>query len=387
MAHLASSVVGAFALGLVSLAVAQPTFHGIGFLAGTDSCQPLAISSDGSCVVGICRTFPQEAQAFLWTAEEGMLPLGGGSSFPVAISADNSTVVGYFASASTGSAYRWTKGTGFVPILGSGQGATVTGVSFDGSVIVGRFGVWTEQTGILPLLVDEGGPISISDDGIFVAGRGSQRNARYYGTSVGWLYEPAMPRMGTCTSICSLPIDVGTMSRNGRFIGGRDQCGRGAIWSNTARIELMPDCASSGDDAGPAEAISDDGTVVLARGGTMLWDARNGWRSLPCVMSAAGIDFQGWIVTSATAMSADGLSFTGYGTSPGGAFQAAGWIARLNEIPISADFNHDGFVSGDDVDLFRSLFEAGAQAADFNGDLFVNGDDFDAFVKSFTAGC
>ncbi|MBL8761731.1 MAG: hypothetical protein JNL50_10550 [Phycisphaerae bacterium] len=55
--------------------------------------------------------------------------------------------------------------------------------------------------------------------------------------------------------------------------------------------------------------------------------------------------------------------------------------------PCPADFNHDGFVNGDDFDLFASAFEGGATAADFNLDGFVNGDDCDAFASYFEEGC
>ncbi len=52
-----------------------------------------------------------------------------------------------------------------------------------------------------------------------------------------------------------------------------------------------------------------------------------------------------------------------------------------------ADLNHDGFVNGDDYDLFASYFESANTAADFNHDGFVNGDDFDAFAEHFEEGC
>ena len=55
--------------------------------------------------------------------------------------------------------------------------------------------------------------------------------------------------------------------------------------------------------------------------------------------------------------------------------------------PCPADLNHDGFVNGDDFDLFASAFESGTFTADFNLDGFVNGDDFDAFASYFEGGC
>ncbi len=55
--------------------------------------------------------------------------------------------------------------------------------------------------------------------------------------------------------------------------------------------------------------------------------------------------------------------------------------------PCPADFNHDGFVTGDDFDSFSLAFIAGDLAADFDHNGFVTGDDFDAYVAAFEAGC
>ncbi len=52
-----------------------------------------------------------------------------------------------------------------------------------------------------------------------------------------------------------------------------------------------------------------------------------------------------------------------------------------------ADFNNDGFVSGEDFDAFVAVFELGDLTADYNGDGFVTGEDFDGFVADFEAGC
>lgn len=52
-----------------------------------------------------------------------------------------------------------------------------------------------------------------------------------------------------------------------------------------------------------------------------------------------------------------------------------------------ADFDGDGFVTGDDFDAYTAAFELGATAADFDGDGFVTGDDFDLFVLAFERGC
>lgn len=53
----------------------------------------------------------------------------------------------------------------------------------------------------------------------------------------------------------------------------------------------------------------------------------------------------------------------------------------------SADFDGDGFVTGEDFDAFVLVFEAGDITADYDGDGFVTGEDFDNFVADFEAGC
>ncbi len=52
-----------------------------------------------------------------------------------------------------------------------------------------------------------------------------------------------------------------------------------------------------------------------------------------------------------------------------------------------ADFNDDGFLTGEDFDAYVAAFEAGAIESDYNGDGFVTGEDFDAFVADFEVGC
>ena len=64
-----------------------------------------------------------------------------------------------------------------------------------------------------------------------------------------------------------------------------------------------------------------------------------------------------------------------------------GALERQSTASCPADFDGDGFVTGDDFDAYVLAFEAGSIAADFDGDTFVTGDDFDAFVAAFEVGC
>jgi len=60
----------------------------------------------------------------------------------------------------------------------------------------------------------------------------------------------------------------------------------------------------------------------------------------------------------------------------------------IAHVSPATDVNADGFVNGDDFDLYANLFVAGNLAADFNHDGFVTADDFDEFVAKFiTGGC
>ncbi|MFO0835132.1 MAG: hypothetical protein U0638_09190 [Phycisphaerales bacterium] len=52
-----------------------------------------------------------------------------------------------------------------------------------------------------------------------------------------------------------------------------------------------------------------------------------------------------------------------------------------------ADFDGDGFVNGNDYDLFAELFDAADDGSDLNGDGFVNGNDYDLFATHFDTGC
>lgn len=53
---------------------------------------------------------------------------------------------------------------------------------------------------------------------------------------------------------------------------------------------------------------------------------------------------------------------------------------------LAADYNADGFLTGDDFDLFGVRFEDGDPRADLNHDTFVTGDDYDYFVDAFENG-
>ncbi len=94
--------------------------------------------------------------------------------------------------------------------------------------------------------------------------------------------------------------------------------------------------------------------------------------------------------------SAGGFTLTGTigqhdaGRMAGEAFEVRGgfWSALgAPPPPCPADYNSDGFVTGDDFDSFVIDFELGNPGADADLNGFINGEDFDYFAAHFNAGC
>src|SRR5262249_15157185 len=98
--------------------------------------------TDGSVVVGSSYS-TMGRQAFRWTQGGGMAGLGflsgGSDSLATGVSADGSVVVGTSNDATFASfAFRWTQGSGMVNLgtTPGGAGAAASDVSADGQVVV-----------------------------------------------------------------------------------------------------------------------------------------------------------------------------------------------------------------------------------------------------------
>lgn len=126
---------------------------------------------------------------------------------------------------------------------------------------------------------------------------------------------------------------------------------------------------------------------------TRWFDARTTSGSGPGV----GVATQHWSLTSDEVVPGQVLFAQWFVTDPaavGG--EAVSTVARIpffcgsSGCPSAcsaADFNADGFLTGDDYDGYVLAFELGEVVSDFDGDGFVTGDDFDAFLVQFQAGC
>src|SRR5262249_41176214 len=209
---------------------ADASFMGLGILPGTLSSSANDVSDDGSVVVGIAPTSVSRtggsAEGFRWTAGGGMVALGhlpgGIYSNPAAVSSDGSVIVGSDAIL-VGQAggvdtrqnvpFRWTSGGGMVGLgsLGAGVPGTATGISDDGSVVVGsgQFGFseafrWTSSGGMVGLGDLAGGTFrsaatGVSGDGSVVVGSSSSGNVTYFGVNgeaVRWTSGGGMLGLG-----------------------------------------------------------------------------------------------------------------------------------------------------------------------------------------------
>jgi len=135
-------------------------FTSIGDLPGqAEVTEGYALSGDGEVVVGQASNgFYWEA--FRWEAATGVIPLGlahanHSRSSALATNSDGSVIVGWSGASFDHRAMRWTAADG-MRLLGALPGdveSTASGVSGDGSVVIGRSGedelafVWTAATG------------------------------------------------------------------------------------------------------------------------------------------------------------------------------------------------------------------------------------------------
>lgn len=136
----------------------------LGLPAGKNTALPSAISGDGSTVVGrgsITDDFHPETDAFKWTSSGGYELIGNfghpsgdarGYSAATAVSHDGSVVAGSATTPTGWTIFRATPGGGMEDLGITGSQNRVTGMSGDGSTLIGLgFSRWTESGGLAPL--------------------------------------------------------------------------------------------------------------------------------------------------------------------------------------------------------------------------------------------
>ncbi len=286
---------------------------GLGVLSGSDGASGAnGVSQDGAVVVGVSGTRP-----FRWSIEEGMVDLGfipGSNGFQVRdVSADGSVIAGtatfgggwppsqYFPMA-----FRWDETNGFVALgdlPGGGVYSDAYAISANGDVIVGasnggglRAFLWESASGIQQL-------INSSSDGF-------------------------VPRFATA------------MSADGSIIGGLGRQdltnGPDEAFLVTSEGDLVLLGALGGTMQSGVAAMSANGMTVIGQTDSpsgfqpYYWTETTGMVGLHELLinhHVPGLD--GWTISEATDISADGRTIVGWGFNPAG--QTEAWVATVPE--------------------------------------------------------
>jgi probable HAF family extracellular repeat protein len=246
----------------------------------------------------------------MWTVDAGMRDLAPNiviqGAFAAGVSGDGTVVAGrnFFATSSSDQATRWTSTTGTVGLGGLTDAlrSQATAVSLDGETIIGGSTAasgfneafrWTETSGMIGLGLLPGGSESlatgVSRKGAVIVGGADSlfgKEAFY------WTEKDGMAGLGDLAGGTFSSFANG-VSANGKRVVGYSDSGRGQ------------------------EAF--------------LWTKQDGMISLASFLGGMGANLDGWQLTSATAISADGSTIVGYGINPQGRTEA--WVVKTLPEP------------------------------------------------------
>jgi len=272
---------------------------------GLDRSLATGVSGDGSIVVGFSNSNRGTPEAFVWTAataEEGLLGLdvlGGAPPFSeaLAISADGSTIVGRGSSTMGEAAWFRDASSGTLMALddlagGSAPASAATAVSADGSVAVGwgedtqgrRAVRWTlpvESPQLLGAGDLPGGPgdpfaeaTGVSADGSVVVGWGTGTMGM---EAFVWDATGGLRGLGGELQIGGFMSAATGVSGDGSLVVGRSATNSNAtgtqafIWDATNGMRPLADVLAAGGvdlqdrDLIEANAISRDGTTIVGQ--------------------------------------------------------------------------------------------------------------------------
>jgi probable HAF family extracellular repeat protein len=294
-------------------------------------------------VVVAWAALPSQAQRLIWLGT-----LGGDWSAATGVSADGSVVVGVADNAAgKGRAFRWTASGGMQDLgtLG-GDGSWASGVSADGSVVVGvawnaagqrRAFRWTAAGGMQDLgtLGGDGSWASgVSADGSVVVG--SAQNAAGKWRAFRWTPADGMQDLGTLGGDESWASGV---SADGSVVVGwaRNAAGDERAFRWTA-AGGMQDLGTLGGRWSAAYGVSADGSVVVGsaqnaarQGRAFRWTAARGMQDL----GTLGGDW-----SAATGVSADGSVVVGRGGEDTWQLYVFRWTASGGMKDLNLTYAH-----------------------------------------------
>jgi uncharacterized membrane protein len=389
-------------------------------VSGVSGYSGVRVSSDGQ-VVGTVGFEPGFVSGYIprygvrWTAASGTQivtpPLGG--LYPVVgLSADGSTLLGEY--------WRWTVSGGYqnlLPLLSDQFGVwrrELFGCSDDGLTLVGIEGIYPDEGDMFTLRLPSPSVTrlprasevpqgyfyfnSISGDGRVVGG-----STRAFDPSniANTLYAGVVIRNGAPQLVTNQVGQAGVtdLSFDGSVAVGYTADGgfrlRAFRWDG--QLQFLDEGLLGGSDSAFARAVNADGSVAVGEylrfgtNGTRAWLWREGEGIVDLQEYLAdtvglSLELNGWLLSVASDVSADGLTIVGQGRNPTGCEQA--FLVRLpGPEGCRADFNGDGGVDSDDVIDFFAQWDSGALRADFNRDGGVDADDVIAFFGRWDEGC
>ncbi|MDP1924347.1 MAG: hypothetical protein Q8K57_06135, partial [Thiobacillus sp.] len=343
---------------LAPLAVGASEFTPLADLTGGGFASYAAgVSDDGTVVVG--RSIGASGyEAIRWTEAGGMVGLGdlpGGlfESLAYGVSGDGAVVVGRGRNASSQfEAFRWTQAGGIVGLgdLPGGQfESTAFATNGDGSVVVGygnnsSFAYeafrWTQAGGMVGLGDLAGGGTSsfasgVNDDGSVVVGMGSSASGD---EAFRWTQAGGMVGLGDLAGGNFFSQAYG-VSGDGTVVVGYSESASGNEafrWTQAGGIVGLGDLVGGGFDS-VANGVSSDGSVVVGRGvnasnnqQAFRWTQAGGMQSVTDWLAAAGVTVApGYLLASATDVSADGSTVVGESYGPSG---AEAFLARVSAV-------------------------------------------------------
>lgn len=266
------------------------------------------------------------------------------------------------------------------------------GVSADGSAMVGLNWRWTEQEGVVPLVLSDEGialPADVSGDASVVVGSvlsggssdGPSEAFRWTadGGLLGLGFLDQHDRSGAFRISTDGSVVVGTSWNSGQPM--RREAFRWTNETGLVRLGLL-----EGWDGSGASASSADGSVVVgalfieggANGEPFIWDRTNGMQVLADLLRGVGVDLSGWDLWRADGISDDAHVIAGTGWNPDGTVTS--WIATLDcpndddcDTVLDADDNCPGLRT-DNIDDANGngigdMCECGDQTGDGHADM------------------
>lgn len=251
----------------------------------------------------------------------------GGGSFTheaTGVSADGSVVVGMSGT----EAFRWTESSG---IVGLGF-YRAYGVSADGKVIVGKNPgastesvVWTETGGkqVIPGFPGYDEAHGVSDDGLVVVGTAGT-------TGYHWSSSSGITNLGHVSG--NGPTGGNAASADGSVVVG-DSAGKAFRWTQDSGIVSLGDLPGGGSFS-RAKDVSTDGSIVVGEGKSASGDEAFVWTAEDGIQGLGDLS-GGRFFSEAIGVSTDGSMIVGIGESDAGVEAVLWFLADDGYEPIS----------------------------------------------------